>query len=155
MIRWARPGEFLEIVNDLRPTASSEYTESETADLHPASRCRWAAALEASTGSPARPRVHRVRGEQMSKIGIPENPLRCRIVGAGPPVSTPTRTSSKTAASTPRSTFRTAPHPLRPESGRPSRPTIRRSSRSSACTKKRPTQEVPLLRQREVGHDMR
>ena len=104
------PGMFLDLVNELRPTESSEYTELRDADLH---LRRDVASARRSTRSTARPRASRAerplwadRGipypfalashvarprqptrtgpPEMSKIGTQENPLRVAIVGAGP-----------------------------------------------------------------------
>ena len=88
------PGEFLDLVNELRPTESSEYTERET----PIFTC---VAMSVAQGA-RRPRRHPQRRRRrrpgarltrrrslffrapMSKIGTEETPLRVAIVGAGP-----------------------------------------------------------------------
>ena len=88
------PGMFLDLVNELRPTESSEYTERET-PIFTCVAMSVRKALDALDGTAsvaseaARPRLSPppafpILPRPMTQIGTPENPLRVAIVGAGP-----------------------------------------------------------------------
>ena len=88
------PGMFLDLVNELRPTESSEYTERET-PIFTCVAMSVRKALDALDGTASvasearRPRLSPspafpILPRPMTQIGTPENPLRVAIVGAGP-----------------------------------------------------------------------
>ena len=148
------PGEFLDLVQELRPTESSAYTERETpiftcvamsarkaldaldgtaavaADA-PA-RLAGASSQTRSSRFPILPRspYPTPRPEhEMTQIGTPRTPSASRSSAPAPPASTPPSTSSRTRTPTPRSTSSTASPPPSASSAAASPRTTRRSSR--------------------------
>ena len=134
------PGEFLDLVNELRPTESSEYTERET----PIFTCvamsvgKALDALDGAASAVAGARLGELRRPRLESLSFrvpheqdrhPENPLRVAIIGAGPSGFYAAEHILKDGDSTPRSTSSTACPPPSGWSAAASRPTIRRSSR--------------------------
>ena len=146
------PGEFLDLVQELRPTESSAYTERET-PIFTCVAMSVRKALDALDGTASRRRragLGRARrrprlrvpypsalaviptpahGKQHDPDRNPESPCASRSSAPARPASTPPSTSSRTRTRTPRSTSSTASPPPSAWSAAASPPTTRRSSR--------------------------